>query len=176
MPLNLSLPNCLEVVLPLFNDHRGQFLNLFRYNDQIFVDLWGSRPIRQLNLSKTFSIGSIRGLHLQKAPFYDAKLITCVSGRVWDVAVDLRPNSPTYLDWTFCILDSSLHNSFFIPEGFAHGFQVLQSNSQLVYLHSCDWHPESETGCRFDDPALGIEWPMSPSNISERDLNFPPLL
>lgn len=154
-------------------DERGSFLNVFRSQDPGFVSIWSGRSILQVNQSTNKQPGTVRGLHLQSAPHSEAKIVTCLSGTIWDVAVDLRRDSSSFGDWYAVELNSSLGNAMLIPEGCAHGFQVLQPNSRVLYLHSGHWIPDSETGIRFDDPQLKIPWPMRPINLSHRDLSLP---
>ena len=157
-------------------DHRGSFLNAFRSNDLTFLHAWDRRSISQVNISVTEDVGVVRGLHLQVGEAHaDAKIVRCLSGRVWDVAVDLRPSSPTFGSWYSIELSPVAANALFIPEGCAHGFQVLEPSSSLLYLHSADWASEAETGVRFDDPSLGIPWPLKPKGLSDRDLALPSL-
>jgi dTDP-4-dehydrorhamnose 3,5-epimerase len=163
----------LELVGQTFSDHRGAFLNAFRAQEPPFTRAWGDRSIAQVNLSRTEAVGAVRGLHLQAAPHSEAKLVRCLQGRVWDVAVDLRPGSPTYGQWHAVELSPDQANALLIPEGCAHGFQVLESSSELLYLHSGAWAPEAETGVRFNDPQLAIAWPLPPLGLSERDLALP---
>jgi len=162
-----------ELVGQPLNDHRGAFLNAFRIQEHSFVQTWGNRPIAQVNLSRTETVGTIRGLHLQAAPHNEAKLVRCLRGRVWDVAVDLRPGSVSYGRWHAVELSPAAGNALLIPEGCAHGFQVLEPGSELLYLHSGAWVPEAETGVRFNDPKLAITWPLPPTGLSERDLALP---
>jgi dTDP-4-dehydrorhamnose 3,5-epimerase len=163
-----------ELVGQAFADHRGAFLNAFRIQEPAFAETWGDRPIAQVNLSCTEAVGAVRGLHLQAPPHSEAKLVRCLRGRVWDVAVDLRPDSPTYGQWHAVELSPATANALLIPEGCAHGFQVLEPASELLYLHSGAWVPEAETGVRFNDPQLAIAWPLPPMGLSERDLTLPP--
>ena len=156
-----------------FSDHRGAFFNAFRGHEPAFSETWGNRPIAQVNLSCTEAVGSIRGLHLQATPHSEAKLVRCLRGRVWDVAVDLRPGSVTYGHSHAVELSPAAGNALLIPEGCAHGFQVLEPGSELLYLHSGAWVPEAETGVRFNDPKLAITWPLPPTGLSERDLALP---
>jgi len=156
-----------------FYDERGMFLNAFRDSDNAFKLAWGEFPIAQVNLSRTEAAGAIRGLHLQAYPHSEAKLVRCLHGRVWDVAVDLRPESSTYGRWHAVELSPAAVNALLIPEGCAHGFQVLEPGSELLYLHSGAWVPEAETGVRFNDPKLAIAWPLPPTGLSERDLALP---
>jgi dTDP-4-dehydrorhamnose 3,5-epimerase len=156
-----------------FADHRGAFLNAFRAQEPAFQQAWGERPIAQVNLSRTEAVGTIRGLHLQASPHHEAKLVRCLRGRVWDVAVDLRPDSPSLGQWHACELSPEQGKALLIPEGCAHGFQVLDAGSELLYLHSGAWVPEAETGLRFNDPSLAIPWPLPPLGLSARDLSLP---
>ena len=163
----------LELLGQPFSDHRGAFLNGFRAQEPAFVQAWGKRGIIQVNLSRTEAMGAVRGLHLQAPPHGEAKLVRCLNGRVWDVAVDLRPGSPTRGKWHAVELSPGAANALLIPEGCAHGFQVLEPGSELLYLHSGAWVPEAETGARFDDPQLAISWPLPPLGLSESDLALP---
>jgi dTDP-4-dehydrorhamnose 3,5-epimerase len=156
-----------------FSDQRGAFLNAFRSQEPAFAQAWGNRGIAQVNLSCTEAVGTVRGLHLQAPPHSEAKLVRCLRGRVWDVAVDLRPASPTYGRWHAVELCPGAANALLIPEGCAHGFQVLEPGSELLYVHSGAWVPEAECGVRFDDPRLAIAWPLPPTGLSERDLGLP---
>lgn len=156
-----------------FRDQRGAFLNAFRAQEPTFAQAWGERSIIQVNLSCTEVVGTVRGLHLQAPPYSEAKLVRCLRGRVWDVAVDLRPASFTYGHWYAAEISPGAANALLIPEGCAHGFQVLEPGSELLYLHSGAWVPEAETGVRFNDPQLAIPWPLPPIGLSERDLALP---
>lgn len=156
-----------------FADHRGAFLNAFRAEEPAFMDSWGDRGIAQVNLSRSETVGTIRGLHLQAPPHSEAKLVRCLKGRVWDVAVDLRGESATYGQWQAVELSPELGNALLIPEGCAHGFQVLEPGSELLYLHSGAWVPEAETGVRWDDPTLAIAWPLAATELSQRDRALP---
>lgn len=163
----------LELVGHPFADHRGAFLNGFRAQEPAFSQAWGARSIAQVNLSRTERVGTVRGLHLQAPPHSETKLVRCLRGRVWDLAVDLRPGSSTYGRWHAVELSPEAANALLIPEGCAHGFQVLEPGSELLYLHSGAWVPEAETGVRFDDPAMAIAWPLPPQGLSARDLVLP---
>ena len=156
-----------------FNDARGAFLNAFRAQEESFMQAWGDRRIDQVNLSCTEAVGAIRGLHLQSQPYSEAKLVRCLRGRVWDVAVDLRLGSTSYGQWQAVELTPELGNAFLIPEGCAHGFQVLEKGSELLYLHSGAWVPEAEIGIHWEDPQLAISWPLPPTELSDRDRCLP---
>jgi dTDP-4-dehydrorhamnose 3,5-epimerase len=162
-----------ELVSQPFSDPRGSFLNGFRQRDESFARAWGDRPIQQVNLSRNSWAGTLRGLHLQRAPHSEAKLVRCLRGRVWDVAVDLRLGSTSYGHWHAVQLSPEGGNALLIPEGCAHGFQVLADDTELLYLHGGHWEPDSETGVRFNDPQLAIPWPLPPRELSARDLALP---
>lgn len=127
----------------------------------------------QMNQSITVGRGSVRGMHFQRAPAAEDKLVSCTLGRVYDVAVDLRAGSPTFLRWTAAELDEG--SALLVPKGCAHGFQVLTEEAHLVYLHSAYYTPELESGIRADDPAVAVDWPLPLANRSQRDLDFAPL-
>jgi len=168
-----SIAGVLELVGQPFSDHRGAFLNAFRAQEPSFARAWGDRSIAQVNLSRTEAVGAVRGLHLQAAPHSEAKLVRCLRGRVWDVAVDLRPGSRTYGRWHGVELSPGAGKALLIPEGCAHGFQVLEPGSERLYLHSGGWVPEAETGVRYNDPSLAIHWPLAPLGLSARDVALP---
>ena len=151
--VSTSLHGVFELNCSYFKDQRGTFLNAFRIQDSLFREIWGSRNICQVNISMTRDVGTLRGLHMQAYPHTEAKLVRCTSGRVWDVVADLRPRSPTFHQWCAVELSSLTANALFIPEGCAHGYQVLESSSELLYIHSGEWVPMSETGVRYDDPS-----------------------
>ena len=159
-----------------FIDARGGFLNAFRCEEQAFKASWGDRSIAQVNISRSEEAGTVRGLHIQAAPHSEAKLVRCLKGKVWDVAVDLRPESPTRGRWHAVELSPEQGNALLIPEGCAHGFQVLAPGSELLYLHSGRWVQEAETGVRWDDPQLAIAWPLPATQLSERDRTLPFML
>ena len=131
------------------------------------------KPIAQINQTMTKSRGTVRGLHFQNAPYAEMKLISCLQGEIWDVAVDLRKNSPTFLKWHGEKLSSENYRALLIPEGFAHGFQTLTNDCELLYLHSAPYKPDSEGGIRPNDPYLAIAWPLKFYEVSERDSEHP---
>ena len=167
------LADVFELVGVPFADHRGAFLNAFRGSEAAWMASWGDRQIAQVNLSRTEVVGTVRGIHFQRAPHSEAKLVRCLRGRVWDVAVDLRSTSATYRRHHAVELCPDQGNALLIPEGCGHGFQVLAATSELLYLHSGAWVPEAESGVRFDDPQLSIPWPLPPLGLNERDLALP---
>ncbi len=152
-------------------DSRGSFSRL--YCEREMSSLLGGRRIVQINHSHTTTVGSVRGLHFQHHPHAEMKLVRCLKGRVWDVVVDLRSDSSTFLSWHAEELSSSNSRMIVIPEGFAHGFQVLESGSELLYLHTAFYTPRVEDGLKFDDPRLAIRWPLPVTDISKRDASHP---
>jgi dTDP-4-dehydrorhamnose 3,5-epimerase len=129
----------------------------------------------QISVSFNAIAGTLRGLHWQAAPHGETKLVRATQGRVWDVAVDLRPGSPTRHAWFGLELDAAAHTALLIPAGFAHGFVSLTDAAELLYCIDVAYAPEAARGARYDDPALGIAWPRPPSVIGERDLHWPAL-
>ncbi len=154
-------------------DERGCFERLFCEDE--LATLRADLHIAQINLSTTFARGTLRGMHYQRAPAAEAKLIRCLRGRVFDVAVDVRKGSPTFLKWHAVELDASVMRQVFIPEGFAHGFQALTDDVQLLYLHTARWESGCEGTLRHDDPVLAIHWPLPVACISDKD-RLAPLL
>lgn len=154
-----------------FQDKRGAFARLFC--DRELSDAVGARHIVQINHSRTSAVGAVRGLHFQRAPHAEMKMVRCLKGRVWDVAVDLREGSRTFLQWHAQELSAANALMLVIPEGCAHGFQVLEPDSELLYLHTANYTPSAEGGVRFDDPALKLPWPLPVTDLSERDKQHP---
>lgn len=154
-----------------FQDKRGAFARLFCERE--LSDAFGSRHIEQINYSCTSTVGAVRGLHFQCAPHAEMKMVRCLKGRVWDVVVDLRAGSRTFLQWYAQELSAANSFMLVIPEGCAHGFQVMEPNSELLYLHTASYTPSSESGVRFDDPILSLPWPLPVSDLSERDKQHP---
>ena len=148
-------------------DHRGAFTRLFCERD--LAAATGGRQIVQVNHSQTAAVGALRGLHFQYPPHAEMKMVRCLKGRVFDVAVDIRKNSPTYLKYHAEELTPDNARMMVISEGFAHGFQVLEENSEMLYLHTAFYNAEAEGGLRYDDPALAIRWPMAAGDMSDRD-------
>jgi len=154
------------------SDHRGAFSRFFCQNElQEFIGC--SRKIVQINQSCTHTIGAVRGLHYQRAPHAEMKLIRCINGKVWDVVVDLRSESPTFLSWYAEELSNNNKRMMIVPEGCAHGFQVLEEDSELLYLHTAFYTPSSEGGIQPTDPALAISWPLPVQDLSGRDCDHP---
>jgi dTDP-4-dehydrorhamnose 3,5-epimerase len=163
-----EIPGAFEIRHDVLADARGRFKR--QYCEQEFAAAGLNTRWVQVNQSVTLGTGTIRGMHFQHPPHSEAKLVGCSFGRAFDVAVDLRRGSPTFLHWAAVELDEG--HSIYIPEGCAHGFQALSSEVHLTYLHSSLFSSESEGGVRFDDPALGIGWPLAIGTVSERDRSF----
>jgi dTDP-4-dehydrorhamnose 3,5-epimerase len=152
--------------LPL-GDARG-FLERLYCADEL-ANLLGQRRIVQVNHTHTALTGTVRGMHFQHPPHAETKLVSCLAGAVFDVAVDIRRDSLTFLHWHGEILSADNHRSLLIPEGFAHGFQTLSTDCQMLYLHTHAHHPEAEGGLHPQDPRLGITWPLPVAQLSARD-------
>jgi len=154
-------------------DHRGAFSRLF-CADQLNKLGWPN-GVMQSNYSQNAEPSTVRGLHFQHPPYAEAKLVTCVNGAVFDVAVDLRAGSNSFGRWFGAELTPQNGHSLLIPQGFAHGFQVLKPDTSMVYFHSENYLPEAEGGVRYDDPSLAINWPLPVANVSARDQSLPDL-
>ncbi|MEO5327905.1 MAG: dTDP-4-dehydrorhamnose 3,5-epimerase [Magnetococcus sp. THC-1_WYH] len=165
------IPDLKVVETTPHTDMRGAFVRL--YCERELADLVSPRRIVQINHSRTVTVGAVRGLHFQRPPHAEMKLVRCLRGKVWDVAVDLRQDSPTFLRWHAEELTPANTRMMVIPEGFAHGFQVLEADSELLYLHTAFYTPEAEGGLRHDDPRLGIHWPFVVTDLSHRDASHP---
>jgi len=154
-------------------DHRGAFGRLFCERE--LSQILGHRHIVQINHSRAATVGAVRGLHFQRPPQAEMKFVRCLRGRVWDVAVDLRGGSRTFLQWHAEELTPENARMLALPEGCAHGFQVLDAESELLYLHTAFYDPDAEGGVRCDDSRLGITWPLPIADLSQRDRLLPTL-
>lgn len=154
-------------------DSRGFFSRFFCAEELAPVGF--DRPIAQVNHTLTRKRGAVRGLHFQHPPHAEVKLVSVLRGEVFDVAVDLRKGSPTFLQWHAEVLSAENHCSLLIPRGFAHGFQALTDDCELIYLHSSFYAPHAEGGLPVSDPSLGIHWPLAITDISARDTAHAPL-
>lgn len=152
-----------------FVDPRGMFARLFCLKE--LGEICDGRIIRQINLSRTISAGTIRGMHFQRPPCAEAKFVRCNRGEILDVIVDLRQGSSTFRQWHAEHLTGENMRMMYVPEGFAHGFQTLSDDVEMIYLHTAAYCAESESGVRFDDPLIDIKWPMAVREISDRDRN-----
>jgi dTDP-4-dehydrorhamnose 3,5-epimerase len=148
-------------------DHRGKFARIYCRRE--LEKISHHKPIVQINHSLTTKKGAIRGMHFQYPPDAEIKMAKCVTGSVYDVVIDLRRNSPTFLRWHGEILSAKNMKMMYIPEGFAHGFQVIEADSELLYFSTQFYNPQHEGGVRFDDPVINICWPLKVTEISTRD-------
>jgi dTDP-4-dehydrorhamnose 3,5-epimerase len=153
------------------SDERGSFARTWCRKE--FAEQGISVEMVQANVSLTREAGSLRGLHFSWPPSQEAKLVRCGQGRVFDVALDLRPDSPSFLSHTSAVLDSAAGNALFIPAGLAHGFQTLEDDCEILYLMSDYFRPDLADGVRFDDPSFGIDWPLAVTTILDRDRTYP---
>jgi dTDP-4-dehydrorhamnose 3,5-epimerase len=155
------------------SDERGFFGRLFCADE--LAPAGFDAPVAQVNQSVTRERGAVRGLHFQHAPHAEVKLVSCLRGEVFDVAVDLRRGSRTFLKWHAQRLSPGNGLSLLIPRGFAHGFQTLSDDCEMLYLHSAPYAPAAEGGVAPGDPALAIDWPLPVARLSPRDAAHPPL-
>ena len=170
----LDIPGTWEITPTIHGDSRGQFFEWLKDSD--FIEFAGHRlDVRQANCSVS-SAGVLRGLHFAQLPPSQAKFVTCVSGSVFDVVVDIRLGSPTFGQWDSVVLDDTERRTIYISEGLAHGFLALQANSTVMYLCSAEYNPQREHTICATDPALGIDWPLvdgAPASLSDRDAAAP---
>jgi len=154
-------------------DERGSLERMFCSEE--LQSIIGSRKIVQINHTKTTKKGTVRGMHFQYPPHAEMKLVSCLRGEVFDVVVDLREGSPTFLHWHAELLSEKNHNTFAIPEGFAHGFQTLTDDCELLYFHTAAYQPEAESGLNATDERLDLKWPLPIAELSMRDQQHPAL-
>ncbi|MCI5115980.1 MAG: dTDP-4-dehydrorhamnose 3,5-epimerase [Candidatus Electrothrix sp. AX1] len=162
-----DLAGCSVVRRQVLGDERGFLSRLFC--TQEFAALGLNRPIAQINHTYTAQKGTVRGMHFQYPPYTETKLVTCIRGQVFDVAMDIRKGSASFLRHHAEILSADNRTALYIPDGFAHGFQTLTDDCELLYLHTAAYTPQAEAGLRFDDPRLNISWPLTVTEMSERD-------
>ncbi len=166
-----KLKGAFIIELERHQDERGFFARTFCQKE---FEARGLVPnIAQANMSLSKYKGTLRGMHYQKAPFEETKLLRCTSGAIYDVIIDLRPDSPTYKQWIGVELTATNCKMLFVPKDFAHGFLTLADNSEVMYLVSQFYAPGSELGIRWNDPKICIQWPIEVQVISEKDQNWP---
>lgn len=165
--IETSIENLYIIELEPFQDDRGMFCRLFCMDELKKIGF--KKQIMQINYSLTIQKGVVRGMHFQYPPKTEIKFVRCISGKIFDVAIDLRMNSPTFLQWNGDILSAENMKMKFIPDGFAHGFQTLEKNCELLYFHTNFYCQDYEDGIRYDDPIVNIKWPLKISYISKRD-------
>lgn len=166
----LAIPDVMLIQPAIFNDERGFFLETYKYSD--FARAGMPEHFVQDNYSKSKK-GSLRGLHYQKNPKAQGKLVRCVRGSILDIAVDMRKGSPHYAQWVGVELSEENNALLYIPEGFAHGFQVLSEAAEVLYKCTEEYSPEHDRGVRWNDPDLHIAWPMNSPVLSEKDRGLP---
>ena len=169
-PLNTRLPGLIVLEPTIHGDSRGWFQETYRQD--LFADLGITDDFVQDNHSRS-ARGVLRGLHFQVGDHPQAKLVRCARGAIVDVVVDLRRGSPTYGEWEAWTLDDERGLQLYCPIGFAHGFVVLSDVADVVYRCSDYYDPAGDSGIRFDDPTIGVEWPGGPHSVSDRDANAP---
>ena len=166
----LQIPDLILIEPKVYSDSRGFFIETYKRSE--FVENRIMDDFSQDNLSHSLR-GTLRGLHFQKPPKAQAKLVMVLKGEVFDVAVDIRKNSPTYGQWVGLTLTDKKPQMLYIPVGFAHGFCVLSHEADFVYKVSNEYSQESDSGIRWDDPDIGISWPISDPLLSEKDITLP---
>ena len=166
------LPGAYIVDIKRIADERGFFARGWCHDE---FTRHGLNPrVAQVNIAFNTRRGTLRGLHFQRDPKAEAKLVRCTRGSIFDVIVDLRRNSATYGQWLGVELTEDNHRMLYAPEGFAHGYQTLVDQTEIYYHTSEFYAPEFAAGARFDDPAFGIQWPLAVESISDQDRNWPP--
>jgi dTDP-4-dehydrorhamnose 3,5-epimerase len=168
---DLSLGGVKLVERKRIGDRRG-FLTRVFCADELAEAGW-TDPIAQVNHTYTARRGTVRGMHFQRPPHAEMKLVTCLRGEIWDVALDVRNGSPTYLQWCAETLSADNGRALLIPQGFAHGFQTVTDDAELLYCHSKAYNAEAEAGANPRDTRLAIAWPLPISEISDRDARHP---
>ena len=166
-----SLQDAFVIEPEPFTDDRGIFARVFCQHE--LQNILHDKNIVQINHSLTRQKGALRGMHFQYPPKSEIKMVKCLRGSVFDVMIDLRRDSSTLLKWHGEVLSSKNMKMMYIPEGFAHGFQTLEENCELLYLHTEFYSPEHEGAVRYNDPKVGIKWPLEVRDISERDRTYP---
>ena len=167
-----NIPGAFVVDIEFGEDERGFFART--WDEQLCAER-GLSPSHMVQSSTSLNHkrGTLRGMHFQKSPYSEAKLVRCTKGAMYDVAVDLRPDSSTYTKWIAVELTEGNRRALYIPEGFAHGFQTLEDETEILYMMSAYFQPNSEGGVRYDDPAFAIRWPHEQILVSDRDRTWP---
>ncbi len=167
---NLPLIDAKLILIEKIEDERGFFARVFCQNE--FEKNGVPSHFEQCNSSYNRQKGTLRGMHYQRAPYTEAKLVRCIKGSVYDVIIDLRFSSATYRRWFAIELKASEYKMLYIPKGFAHGYETLEDDSELLYQVSSPFMPEYSCGVRWNDPAFNIQWPLTPVVISKKDQEF----
>lgn len=166
-----SIPDLYIIESQPMEDSRGFFERVFCEDEMLTIN--HTKNIKQINHSFTKKAGSVRGMHFQHPPFAEIKIVRCIQGSVFDVAVDIRHNSPTFLKWHGELLAATNKKMMYIPEGFAHGFQTLEDGCGLMYFTSNFYNKDAEGGIRYNDPAINIKWHLDVTIVSEKDRQLP---
>lgn len=165
-----ELEGLYEIEIQPIADNRGYFARIFCLNELKEIGL--DCNVKQMNISSNEKKGVLRGMHFQYPPNSEIKIVQCIKGSIYDVVIDLRKNSKTFLEWRSFKLCASLHNALYIPRGFAHGFQTLEDETEVLYFHSENFAPENNGAIHYNDPRISINWPLSVSEISKNDSNI----
>jgi dTDP-4-dehydrorhamnose 3,5-epimerase len=166
-----TLAGSYVVGLTPYKDERGWFARFYCKDE--FAAIGHTKEWVQMNHSFNNYKGALRGMHFQLPPYRETKMVRCIAGSIYDVIIDLRSGSASFLQFYGIGLSAENKQMLYIPEGFAHGFQVLEDNTELIYLHTEMYTPNSEGGIRYNDPAVNIEWPLPVGVVSERDASHP---
>lgn len=169
----LALSGAFRIDIEKREDNRGFFARTFC--SEAFAEHGLDNTIMQMNISMSRRQGTLRGMHFQRPPKAEAKVVRCLKGAIFDVLVDLRAGSPTYGKWVSAELTGDNRSMLYIPKGFAHGFQTLTPDTELLYLHTESYSAGHADGLLYSDPRLGIPWPLPVADISDRDTSWPPL-
>ena len=170
--VSVRLEGAFLVEIELIEDARGFFART--WCREVFAEHGLDSELAQCSISRSARAGTLRGMHFQRAPHAEAKLVRCTRGAIFDVIIDLRPESPTYTEWFGTNLDEANGSALYVPRGFAHGFQTLTDETDVLYMISHPYAADAAVGVRWDDPAFGIDWPEAATRtISERDLAWP---
>jgi dTDP-4-dehydrorhamnose 3,5-epimerase len=167
---NTDLPGVIRITPKVFRDARGFFLESYKESE------FSAKGITEKFVQDNHSFstrGVLRGLHFQKNPKAQGKLVRVIQGAIWDVAVDIRSHSATYLKWMACELNDSNHHMLYIPTGFAHGFLTLSDDAHVIYKCTAEYDPACDSGIRYDDPEIGISWPLNNVIVSDKDKILP---
>jgi dTDP-4-dehydrorhamnose 3,5-epimerase len=167
-----ALPGALILDVDRLSDERGFFARTFCTEE--LGALGVDTRVAQMNISYNRRQGTLRGMHFQAAPHEESKIVRCTRGRIFDVIVDIRADSPGRGRWCAVELSQDNHRALYLPVGFAHGFQTLSDDAEVLYIMGSSYRKEAAQGYRYDDPAFGIAWPMPPTVIAQRDLDYPP--
>ena len=159
------------IELEKIGDERGYFARTWALHE--FTERGLDPTLAQCNTSFNYKQGTVRGMHYQLPPYGEVKLVRCTRGAIFDVMIDLRPDSPSFLGWYGAELSAENGRTLYIPRGFAHGFQTLSDDAEIFYMNSTAYEASAQRGARWNDPLFAIEWPLSATTINQRDANYP---